>query len=112
MRLPGARLLRARLLLDDLDDLVHAGDVIVLDERREPVDTLVLCRVGVRSPTVVLVDGHVEQPERDDLVLVADVARVVGALEARRLVLARVPRSAELLERPWLEPAGTEHDDH
>jgi hypothetical protein len=85
------------LLLDDVDDPVDAGDMLVLHERREPVDALRLCRVDVRPPAAVVLDGHVEQPAGDDLVLVADVARVVRALKARRLVIARVPGSPELV---------------
>src|SRR5215207_2817687 len=85
------------LLLDDVDDPVDAGDMLVLHERREPVVALRLCRVDVRPPAAVVLDGHVEQPAGDDLVLVADVARVVRALKARRLVIARVPGSPELV---------------
>src|SRR4051812_8279082 len=103
---------RRALVVDRVDHLVHARHAVVLDERRQLVDALVLLRVGLAAPAVVVVDRHVEQAERDDLVLVADVAGVVGALEARRLVLARIPRAPELVPGAWLEPAGTEHDDH
>src|SRR3954452_24305837 len=99
-------------LLDDVDDFVDAGDVLVLHERGQPVDALVLLRVRLGAPAAVVVDAHVEEAEGDDLVLVADVARVVGALEARRLVVTRVPRAAELLERSRLQPPGSGHDDH
>src|SRR3954463_7780546 len=98
--------------VDRVDHFVDARDVLVLDERRELVDALVLGRVGVRPPPAVVVLGHVEQPERDDLVLIADVARVVGPLKAGWHGVTRFPRAAELLPRTRLQAAGGEHDDH
>src|SRR4051794_21382793 len=98
--------------VDGVDHFVDAGDVLVLHERRELVDALVLGRVRVRPPPAVVVLGHVEQPERDDLVLIADVARVVGALKPGRHDVARLPRATELLPRTRLQAAGGEHDDH
>src|SRR5215208_78663 len=76
------------------------------------VHALVLLGVGFGAPLAVVVLGHVEQPERDDLVLVADVPGVVGALEAGRLPLAGIPGVAELLPGPRLQATGGEHDNH
>src|SRR3954447_17774780 len=97
---------------DGVDHFVDAGDVLVLDERRQLVDTLVLGRVRVGPPPAVVVLGHVEQPERDDLVLIADVARVVGPLKARWHGVTRIPRATELLPRTRLQAPSREHDDH
>lgn len=47
----------------------------------------------------MLILGHVDQPERDDLILVADVVRVEGALEPRWLGVAGIPSTAELFPR-------------
>src|ERR1700733_4729779 len=76
------------------------------------IDPLVLLRFGFAAPLVIFVLGHIEQAERDDLVLVTDVAGVVGALEPGWHRVAGLPRAAELLPRARLEPAGREHDDH
>ena len=108
----GVGRLARRLLLDGVDDLVDAGHVLVRDKGREVIDSPRLLGVGLGAPLVVVVLGHVEEPERDDLVLVADVARVVGALEAGRHGLAGFPGTAELLPRARLETAGRKHDDH
>src|SRR4051812_5267149 len=93
------------LLLDDVDHFEDSRDVLVLDECREPVHALRLRGVGVGAPAVVAGDVHVEEPERDDLVFVADVARVVCPLEPGRNVVSGVPRETELLPRSGLEPA-------
>src|SRR3954451_14001542 len=98
--------------VDRVDHFVDAGDVLVLDERRELVDALVLGNVSVRPPPVVVVLGHVEQSERDDLILIADVARVVGTLKAGWHGVTRSPRATELLPRARLQAASGEHDDH
>ena len=68
--------------------------------------------IGLVSPAAVVVLGHVEQPEGDDLILVTDVAGMVGALQAGRHRLARLPGAAKGLPRAWLQAAGGEHDDH
>src|SRR3954453_16390790 len=91
--------------IDRVDHFVDARDVLVLQERRELVDALVLGSVRVRPPPAVVVLGQVEQPERDDLVLIADVARVVGPLKAGRHDVTRSPRATELLPRTRLRAA-------
>ena len=78
----------------------------VLHEGRQAIDALVLVGLGLAPPAVVLVERHVEQAPGDDLVLVADVACVIGGLEARGLVVTRVPGAAELLPGARLEAAG------
>src|SRR3954451_1885842 len=98
--------------VDRVDHFVDAGDVLVLDERRELVDALVLGSDGIRPPSAVVVLGHVEQSERDDLILIADVARVVGPLKAGWHGVTRSPRATELLPRARLQAASGEHDDH
>src|SRR4051795_1424984 len=98
--------------VDRVDHFVDARDVLVLHERRELIDTLVLGGIRVRPPPAVVVLGHVEQPERDDLVLITDVARVVGPLKARWHGVTRSPRATELLPRARLQAASGEHDDH
>src|SRR3954471_13923393 len=98
--------------VDGVDHFVDAGDLLVLDERRELVDAPVLGSVGVRPPPAVVVLGHVEQSERDDLILIADVARVVGPLKAGWHGVTRSPRATELLPRARLQAASGEHDDH
>src|SRR3954447_15526551 len=100
------------LRVDRVDHFVDARDVLVLDERRELVDALVLGSIGVRPPPAVLVLGHVEQSERDDLVLIADVARVVGPLKAGWHGVTRIPLATELLPRTRLQTASGEHDEH
>jgi hypothetical protein len=67
------------------------------------VDALKLLGVGLGAPPPVVVLAHIEEAERDDLVLVADVARVIRPLEAGRLAIARVPRAPELVPRAGLE---------
>src|SRR5919108_6271615 len=61
------------LRLDLVDHLVHARDVLVLHEGGEPVDAFGLLCVLLGAPAMVVVERHVEEAERDDLVLVADV---------------------------------------
>jgi len=46
------------------------------------------------------------------LILVSDVAGVVGALEPGGLGIAGIPRPAELVPRARLEAAGGKHDNH
>ena len=48
--------------LDGIHHLIHPRHVLVLDERREPVDALILLRIGLFSPAVVVLPGHGEQP--------------------------------------------------
>src|SRR3954447_6297419 len=98
--------------IDGVDHLVDAGGVLVLDERGDRLDALALLLLGLAAPLVVVVARRVEQPERDHLVLVADVARVVGALEAGRRVVTRVPRAAELLPGSRLQATGGEEGEH
>src|SRR5438128_3605347 len=100
------------LLLDHVDHLVDAGGVLVLHKLRETSHAPKLRVIGLVSPAAVVVLGHVEQPEGDDLILVTDVAGMVGALQAGRHRLARLPGAAKGLPRAWLQAAGGEHDDH
>src|SRR6185312_4228979 len=104
---------RGPLLADLLDHLVDARDVVVLDERRERVHARVLLRFVLAAPAVPVVLRHVEDAERDHLVLVAHVARVVDALQSGRVVaVAGIPGVAELVPGTWLEPAGGEEHEH
>src|SRR5437660_2175004 len=100
------------LVVQLLDYLVYPGRGLALYERREVIYSLHLLRVRLRAPAVVLVFGHVEQPERDDLVLVADVARVVDPLQSWRPSVTGIPCAAELLPGARLQAAGGKHDDH
>src|SRR5204863_10099960 len=96
----------ARDLVDHLVDPLH---VEVLHEGGHLVLSLQLGVLVLRTPRAELLEGPVEQPERHDLVFIADVARVVRALEARREVVGvGFPRAAELVEGAWLEAAGAE----
>src|SRR5438128_1778849 len=86
--------------------------MLVLDEGGETIHPGGLPVVRLATPSAVVVDAHVEQAERDHLVLVADIAGVVGALEARRPFLPWIPRTPKLLPCSRLQPPGREHDDH
>src|SRR4051812_45612481 len=97
-----------RLPVDYVDDLIDAFYRRALDERRDVIDPLGLVGIGLGSPAAVVLLAHVEQSERDDLVLVPDVAGVVGALEARGLGVAWVPRLTKLVPGAGLQPAGGE----
>src|SRR4051794_15113812 len=98
--------------VDRVDRFVEARDVLVLDERRELIHALVLGSVGVRPPPAGVGLGHVEQSERDDLIVIADVARVVGPLKAGWHGVTRIPLATELLPGTRLQAASGEHDEH
>jgi hypothetical protein len=53
----------------------------------------------MRACTASSFFGHVEQSERDDLILIADVARLVGPLKAVWHGVTRIPLATELLRR-------------
>ena len=82
------RVAAAALLLERVDHLVHTGDML-FSTNADMWSTRWVSRASDPAPAAVVVLGHVEQTERDDLVLVADVAGVT-ARSAGRLLVARI----------------------
>src|SRR5438132_11630004 len=84
----------SRLSVDDLDDLVDARRMLVLHELRELRNPFALLGVRLAAPAAIVVLAHIEHTEGHDLIIIADVAHVIRALETGGHGLTRIPCTA------------------